>query len=341
MANIKDVALRAGVSATTVSHVVNQTRFVTETARLRVLEAVQALGYVPSGVARSLKHNATRILGMLIPNNSNPYFAEILRGVEARCYEAGYNVLLGNSDDDPVRQAAYLRVLAEQRVDGLILVTAHSGPGGAVLAEPLGPWTIPVVMVDREVPGLAGDLVAVDHVLGGLLATRHLLTLGHPWVACIGGPPELSSADQRRRGWQQALAEAGVARRPGDGVAGDFSSAGGYQAMRLLLRHRPRPSAVFVCNDLMAFGALAACQEAGVRVPHQLALVGYDDIQLAAFSTPALTTVVQPKRQMGILAADLLLERIQTGRRQARRVILEPLLKIRGSSSVTSEARRS
>ena len=330
MANIKDVALRAGVSVTTVSHVVNGTRFVKDNARLRVEEAVRELGYVPSGVARSLKHNTTHTFGMLIPNNSNPYFAEILRGLEHRCFAAGYNIILCNSNDDAARQASYLRVLAEKRIDGLVLVTAHRD---SALLTALRELKIPVVLLDREVPGLACDLVEVDHVTGGLLATRHLLELGHPWVACLSGPPELSPSSQRRAGWKRALAEAGVERREGDLARGDFSARGGYLAMQALLKRKPRPSAVFVCNDLMAFGALAAAHEAGIAVPERLSIVGFDDIELAAFSTPALTTVAQPKQQMGAMAAELLLERLQTGRCEERRMILEPQLKIRASSA--------
>jgi LacI family transcriptional regulator len=329
MANIKDVALKAGVSVTTVSHVVNGTRFVGESARLRVEEAVRDLGYVPSGVARSLKHNTTHTFGMLIPNNSNPYFAEILRGVEDRCFAAGYNVILCNSNDDAVRQASYLRVLAEKRIDGLVLVTSQRD---AALRAALDELKIPLVLLDREVPGLTCDQVEVDHVTGGFLATQHLLALGHPWVACISGPPELSPSSQRRAGWKKALAEAGVDRREGDLERGDFSSRSGYCAMQALLKHQPRTSAVFVCNDLMAIGALAAAYEAGIRVPGQLSIVGFDDIELAAFSTPALTTVVQPKRKIGTLAAELLLDRLQTGRTEARRIILAPELKVRSSS---------
>lgn len=330
MANIKDVAFRADVSVTTVSHVVNGTRFVKEGARLRVEAAVRELGYVPSGVARSLKNNTTHTFGMVIPNNSNPYFAEILRGVEDRCFAAGYNVILCNSNDDPKRQASYLRVLAEKRIDGLVFVTSHRD---AMLRTALRELKIPLVLLDREIPGLDCDLVEVDHVSGGLIATRHLLELGHPFVACISGPPELSPSSQRRAGWKKALGEAGVERHEGDLARGDFSSRGGYLAMQTLLKRKPRPSAVFVCNDLMAFGALAAAHEAGIAVPRQLSIVGFDDIELAAFSIPALTTVAQPKQQIGIMAAELLLERIQKSRSEERRVILAPQLKVRASSA--------
>ena len=330
MANIKDVALHAGVSVTTVSHVVNGTRFVSEVARQRVEAAVRELGYVPSAVARSLKHNTTRTFGMVIPNNSNPYFAEIIQGVEARCFAAGYNVILCNSNDDPERQAAYLRVLAEKRIDGLIFVVTGSD---AVVRATLGGINTPLVLLDREVSGISSDLVEVNHVLGSQMATQHLLELGHPRVACISGPPGLSPSSQRRAGWKDALDKAGVERKESDLARGDFTARGGYLAMQTLLKRRPRPTAVFACNDLMAFGALAAAREAGIAVPQQLSIVGFDDIELAAFSAPPLTTVAQPKLEIGTLAAELLLERVNTSRSESRRVILDPEIKVRGTTA--------
>lgn len=330
MANIKDVALHASVSVTTVSHVVNGTRFVSEVARQRVEAAVRELGYVPSAVARSLKHNTTRTFGMVIPNNSNPYFAEIIQGVEARCFAAGYNVILCNSNDDPERQAAYLRVLAEKRIDGLIFVVTGSD---AVVRATLGGINTPLVLLDREVSGVSCDLVEVNHVLGSQMATRHLLELGHPRVACISGPPGLSPSSQRRAGWKDALEKAGVERKESDLARGDFTARGGYLAMQTLLKRRPRPTAVFACNDLMAFGALTAAREASIAVPQQLSIVGFDDIELAAFSAPPLTTVAQPKLEIGTLAAELLLERVSASRSESRRVILGPEIKVRGTTA--------
>ena len=330
MANIKDVALHAGVSVTTVSHVVNGTRFVSEVVRQRVEAAVRELGYVPSAVARSLKHNTTHTFGMVIPNNSNPYFAEIIRGVEDRCFAAGYNVILCNSNDDPERQAAYLRVLAEKRIDGLIFVVTGSD---AVVRATLGGINTPLVLLDREVSGVSGDLVEVNHVLGSQMATRHLLELGHPRVACISGPPGLSPSSQRRAGWKDALEHAGVERKESDLARGDFTARGGYLAMQALLRRRPRPTAVFACNDLMAFGALTAAREAGIAVPQQLSIVGFDDIDLAAFSAPPLTTVAQPKQQIGTVAADLLLDRVSNARTDNRQMILDPELCVRASTA--------
>jgi len=329
-ASIRDVAARAGVSVTTVSHTLNGTRFVSEQARAKVHEAAHALGYVPSEVARGLKHNTTRTLGMLVPNNSNPYFAEIIRGVEHHSFAAGYSLLLCNSNDDVRQQADHLRVLAERRVDGIVLVA--SGDDGAIVAV-CKDLRLPLVLVDREIETIAVDLIEVDHAAGGELATAHLLGLGHAGVACIGGPSDLRASHQREAGWRRALDKAGIVPRADEVVRGDFGPASGAAAMRRLLQAPRPPTAVFVCNDMMAIGALHAAHEAGIAVPAQLSVVGFDDIELAAYTSPPLTTVAQPKEAIGTGAAGLLLERLRDGRTEPRRTVLQPALHLRSSTA--------
>ncbi|SFE94897.1 LacI family DNA-binding transcriptional regulator [Paracidovorax wautersii] len=335
MATIKDVAQHAQVSVTTVSHVLNGTRHVSAAGRARVEEAIRTLGYVPSAIARSLKRNNTRTLGMLIPNSSNPYFAEIVHAVEDRAFGAGYNVILCNTNDEPHRQGSYLQVLAERRIDGLIVVsTGHD----ATLPTQLAGLTVPTVLVDREIAigEQPGDMVETAHHQGGLLATRHLLSLGHRRIACIGGQEGLAPSEQRIAGWRAALAEAGASVLAGSEALlwhGHFTSQGGYEAMHALLRSPVPPTAVFVCNDLMAMGALCAAHERGLRVPEALSLVGFDDIELAAFTSPPLTTVAQPKQRIGALAVDMLMERIEGRRQAARQVMLQPELRVRASTA--------
>jgi LacI family transcriptional regulator len=329
-ASIRDVAARAGVSVTTVSHTLNGTRFVSEEARAKVLEAATALGYVPSGIARGLKHNTTRTLGMLVPNNSNPYFAEIIRDVERHCHGAGYSLLLCNSNDEAGHQSDALRALAERRVDGLVLVATGDDDDIVACCRDL---RLPLVLVDREIDALAADLIEVDHAAGGELATAHLLARGHARVACIGGPPDLRPSQQREAGWRRALAAAGVTPRDDELARGDFGPQGGAAAMRQLLASAQPPRAVFVCNDMMAIGALHAAHEAGVEVPRALSIVGFDDIELAAYTAPPLTTVAQPKEAIGVGAATLLLERVRDGRTTPRRVVLQPSLHLRASTA--------
>jgi LacI family transcriptional regulator len=329
-ASIRDVAARAGVSVTTVSHTLNGTRFVSEAARAKVHEAAHALGYVPSEIARGLKHNTTRTLGMLVPNNSNPYFAEIIRGVEHHCYGAGYSLLLCNSNDDAQRQTDHLRVLAERRVDGIVLVASGDDDDIVDCCKDL---RLPLVLVDREIDSIAVDLIEVDHAAGGELATAHLLALGHARVACIVGPADLRPSQQREAGWRRALQRAGITPRPDEIARGDFGPQSGAAAMQQLLRSAHPPTAVFVCNDMMAIGALHAAHEAGVDVPRQLSVVGFDDIELAAYTSPPLTTVAQPKDAIGSGAAGLLLERLRDGRTAPRRSILQPELQLRASTA--------
>jgi LacI family transcriptional regulator len=336
-ASIRDVAARAGVSVTTVSHTLNATRFVSDAARAKVLEAAHALGYVPSEIARGLKHNTTRTLGMLVPNNSNPYFAEIIRGVEHHCYGAGYSLLLCNSNDDAQRQTDHLRVLAERRVDGIVLVASGDDADIVACCKDL---RLPLVLVDREIDAIAADLIEVDHAAGGELATAHLLAQGHARVACIVGPADLRPSQQREAGWRRALAAAGVTPRADELARGDFGPQGGATAMRQLLASAQPPGAVFVCNDMMAIGALHAAHEAGVDVPRQLSVVGFDDIELAAYTSPPLTTVAQPKEAIGTGAAGLLLERLRDGRTTPRREILQPQLHLRASTAAPAASLR-
>lgn len=333
MATIKDVALRAGVSVTTVSHVVNDTRHVSAKGRERVEQAIRELGYVPNAMARSLKSNTTSTLGMLIPNSSNPYFAEIVRIVEDRCFGAGYTLVLCNTDDEPRRQSVYLQVLAERRIDGLIVVSTGAGDDDSLVTQLHG-LRIPTVLVDREISDPACDLVETAHMQGGLLAVRHLLSLGHKRIACIGGPVGVMPSEQRIEGWRMALAEAGAPPHA-DALLwrGGFTSQGGYEAMHAILRTEQAPSAVFVCNDLMAIGALRAAHESGVHVPDDLSIVGFDDIELSAYTSPPLTTVAQPKERIGALAVDMLLERVGGKRRDARKVVLQPELRVRASTA--------
>lgn len=330
MATMKQVAQRAAVSTTTVSHVINNTRVVSDDVRARVLAVIQELRYVPSAVARSLKNDRTHTIGMMVPNNSNPYFAEVIRGIEDAAFKLGYNVILCNSYDDPHKQVAYIRVLMEKRIDGLILVSSGTDPE---LVRFLAGDQIPTVLVDREIAGVAADFIESDHEQGGYLATSGLLELGHRAIACVAGPEWLPPSVDRVRGYQRALRAAGVAARSELLHYSDFTSEGGYAAFQRLLALPAPPSAVFACNDLMAIGGICAASEAGVAIPGRLSVIGYDDIALAAFSNPPLSTVGQPKQEMGALTARVLLERMLDPQLPLRRELLQPKLVLRKSTA--------
>jgi LacI family transcriptional regulator len=250
--------------------------------------------------------------------------------VEEHCFGAGYNLILCNTSDEPNRQSIYLQVLAERRVDGLIVVSTGEDNS---LATQLQGLTVPTVLVDREIAGLRCDLVETANVDGGLMATRHLLELGHQRIACIGGARGLVVNEQRIKGWRQAMQAAGLSDIASELLLyGDFTSQGGYLATLAMLNLNPRPTAIFVCNDLMAIGALRAAHEASLRIPDALSIVGFDDIDLASFTSPPLSTVAQPTRRIGMLAVDLLLELISGRRHEPRQVLFQPELRVRSSS---------
>ncbi|WP_395403267.1 LacI family DNA-binding transcriptional regulator [Pseudoduganella sp. UC29_106] len=329
MATMKQVAERAGVSTTTVSHVLNNTRVVSEDVQERVRAAMKELRYIPSAVARSLKGDKTHTIGMMIPNNTNPYFAELIQGIEDASFKQGYNVILCNAYDDTRKQTAYLQVLMEKRIDGLILVASG---GDAELSARLQHLPIPTVLVDREVAGVEADFVEADHEEGGYLAARYLIELGHRDIACVSGPIDLPPSRARVEGYLRALKEAGLRFRLDCLVRSDFTSEGGYQAFSQLLALAKPPTAIFASNDLMAIGGICAASARGVRVPDQLSVLGYDDIALASFTTPPLTTVAQPKYEMGELTARLLLERVAGQSQALRRELLHTKLVVRQST---------
>lgn len=329
MATIKDVAALAGISYTTVSHVVNKTRPVSQEVRLKVEEAIKSLDYVPSAVARSLKAKTTATIGLLVPNSLNPYFAELARGIEDYCERNGYCVILCNSDDNPQKQRSYLRMLQEKRIDGLI-VTSVGGDSG--LAEGLAGVRTPMVIVDRALDGLEADLVRIDHEYGAYLATRHLLELGHRDIACIGGPAYTNVAQMRMAGFCRALKEAGVQVPVERVLESDFTSTGGYNAAASLLEKDP-PSAIFAGNDMMGIGVLRAAAERNIRVPTELSVIGFDDIQMSRYVYPALTTVGQSILQLGEMAAEVLLRRIATPERPTDQRIVTPSIVLRESTA--------
>ncbi|MDB5982644.1 MAG: LacI family transcriptional regulator [Pseudomonas sp.] len=329
MSTIKDVAALAGISYTTVSHVLNKTRPVSEEVRLKVEAAIVALDYVPSAVARSLKAKSTLTIGLLIPNGVNPYFAELARGIEDYCERNGFCVILCNSDDNPDKQRSYLRLLLEKRVDGLIVSSVGSD---ADMTQGLAAVRTPMVVVDRGLDGVTADLVRIDHELGGYLATCHLIELGHQHIACICGPAQTSVAQMRLAGYRRAMREAQLSVPDEWVVESDFTSPGGYQAAVQLLNDH-RPTAIFAGNDMIGIGVLRAAAERNIRVPSELSLVGFDDIQMSRYLYPALTTVGQSILQLGEMAAEVLLRRIATPALAVEQRIVAPNIVLRESTA--------
>lgn len=329
MATMKDVARLAGVSTSTVSHVINNNRFVSDKVRERVQAVVEQLNYAPSALARSLKISQTRTLGMLVTSSNNPFYAEVVHGVERSCYERGYSLILCNTEEDADRMTHGMETLLQKRVDGLLIMCSetNSPPLQALRGHP----SLPIVMMDWTPFAGANDIIQDNSLLGGELATRHLIERGYQRIACISGPKNKTTAFHRLQGYRQAMARAGLPIPDGYEVFSDFEFAGGVKAMQQLLALPQPPHAVFAGNDAMAVGVYQALFQAGLSVPAQMAVIGYDDIELAKYLTPPLTTINQPKDSLGELAIDALIHRLQQPDSAPQVMVLTPELVDRAS----------
>ncbi|MEV4947135.1 LacI family DNA-binding transcriptional regulator [Streptomyces sp. NPDC053755] len=332
MVGIKEVAREAGVSVGTVSNVLNRPERVSDQVRARVHAAIDALGYVRSESARQLRAGTSRMLGLLVMDTGNPFFAALARGTEEVAARAGLGVMVCNSGEDAAAERAYLSLFAEQRLRGALLAPVETD--GAPW-EALRRQNIPCVVVDRAVSTEQACSVAADDVLGGLLAGRHLLDAGHRRIAYVRGPDHLQQVRDRRTGLARALEEAGL---PRDALveipAQRMDVPAGRDAGARLLGLAPRPTAAFCANDLLALGLLQTAFGAGVAVPEDLAVVGYDDIEFAEASLIPLTSVRHPADAIGRLAAEMLLEEIEPAREDHRHrgIVLRPELVVRRSS---------
>ncbi|QJT83367.1 transcriptional regulator RbsR [Kosakonia sp. MUSA4] len=330
MATMKDVARAAGVSTSTVSHVINKDRFVSDAVREKVETAIKTLNYAPSALARSLKINQTRTIGMLITASTNPFYSELVRGVERSCFERGYSLVLCNTEGDEQRMNSNLETLMQKRVDGLLLLCTETHQPSQEIMQRYP--SIPTVMMDWAPFNGDSDLIQDNSLLGGDMATQYLINKGFTRIACITGPLDKTPARLRLEGYREAMMRAGLTIREGDEIESDFEFGGGFDAMQALLAMSERPQAVFIGNDAMAVGAYQALYQAGLKIPQDMAIVGYDDIELARYMTPPLTTIHQPKDELGELAIDVLIHRIAEPGLQQQRLQLTPILMVRGSA---------
>ncbi|WP_129837917.1 LacI family DNA-binding transcriptional regulator [Streptomyces sp. RFCAC02] len=329
---IKEVARQAGVSVGTVSNVINRPHMVADETRERVQAAITELGYVRSESARQLRAGQSRIIALLVLDMGNPFFVDVATGAERVARAAKLGVMTCNSAQSPSEESDYLGLFAEQRVRGVLVTPADMT--GHNLAD-FRRHNIPFVLVDRVLPSAEGCSVSVDDVRGGTLAVRHLIDRGHTDVAYISGPMSLQQCQDRMEGAARALTDAGFAASALHHIeAARLDVASGREAGARLLAMADRPSAVFCANDLLALGVLQALFAAGVRVPDEMALVGYDDIEFAAAAAVPLTSVRQPAVRMGRQAAELLLEETGEGAAAHRhqRIVLDPELVVRESS---------
>jgi DNA-binding LacI/PurR family transcriptional regulator len=332
MANIKEIAQAANVSTATVSHVINGTRHVSQEVQLRVLEVMERLNYQPSAVARGLRTKRTNTLALIIPDITNPYFSDFTRGFQDAADEKGFLVVVCNTDRLIDRELRFVETMWQQRVDGIVMnpskITADDLKN-IVIAK------IPVVMIGSQIEHDDFDIVMVDNISGGYDAVQYLCDLGHHRIGLVCGLRTTSSALLRYQGYLKALRSNDLPFDEQLVVEGEITYEGGYQCMRQLLSVDIPPTAVFAVSDVMALGARTAVEDAGLKIPENISLIGFDDIPEVSRTRPKLTTIAQPKYKMGQVAARILFDQIENDNSLSRRkIILEHQLVVRESTKV-------
>jgi LacI family repressor for deo operon, udp, cdd, tsx, nupC, and nupG len=324
---IRKVAELAGVSIATVSRALSQPDKVSARTRDKVLAAVAATGFVPNRQAIDFRRKATRNVVLLVRDISNPFYLDLYRGVEERAFVSGYRVLMGDAGDDDARILRYVDMVRNRQADGLILMTGHLP--AALLAGRLPPMVVALELIE----GVEMPSVFIDNAAAAHMAVSHLVSLGHRRIAHITGPAGLSIAEARTRGYREALADSGLDADPGLLIPGDFHFSAGQAAVRRLLGAGADFTAIFASNDEMAVGAINELRAHGLFVPRDVSVVGFDDIVFAEASDPPLTSVRQPRREVGATAMDMMIA-VLSGDSAPRHVQLGFELIIRGSTSV-------
>jgi LacI family transcriptional regulator len=306
MPTIQDVAKLAGVAPITVSRVINNSGYASEETRARVEAAITTLGYIPNTLARGLRSKRTHTLALVMTDITNPFFTQIARGVEDQASRSGYTVIYCNTDESEAKEEKYISILMQKQVDGVLLVPARSNSKSVNFLFSNG---IPVVLIDRSIPDTQTDLVRSDSEQGAYNLTRHLIELGHKKIVTISGPREVSTASDRVSGYRRAMAEAGL--EDLESIYYDtYTQTSGYELTHQALTLNPRPTAIFGTNNFISIGVLKALRNAGLRVPEDVSVVGFDDLPASMVVDPILTVAAQPAYEMGSQAAELLLKRI-------------------------------
>ena len=326
---IKDVARLARVSTATVSNVINGTSFVSAPLKARVLEAVAQLGFAPSRVARGLRMQSTRLIGVVVADITNPFFSELVRRIGSIADSLKYNVLLCEADHDAAKELAALQLLAAHRVEGVIL--APTGPAAMYFEPPISNFPRPIVMVDRVIPESRFDAVSIDNRQAALEVTRHILSLGHTHVAAVAGWRHLANTTERVEGFRDALIEFGLDPNAAPVIYGDFRQDRARELTRDLLAGSRRPTALFVSNNEMVIGAMQAITELGLSCPADISLGGIDDFAWASTFAPRLTTARQPIEALAEHGVRILQARMLADAGPPERVTLHARLIVRDS----------
>ena len=330
MTTIYDVAKHAGVAPATVSRVINESGYVSEETRLRVRRAIDELKYTPNRLARGLRSKQTQTLGLVVTDITNPFWTTVARGVEDAASQAGFSVILCNTDESDAKQDQYASLLLEKQVDGFLLVPATRDVSTVSLVQERG---VPIVVLDRRMP-IPVDTVRGDSEGGAHELITHLLRFGHRRIALLGGSVNVSTAREREAGYRRALEEAGIPVDESLILNRAFTQQAGYAMTQAVLKMESRPTALFAVNNFIAIGAVRALRDAKLRLPEDVALVSFDDLPIALVVEPFLTVAAQPAYEMGRLATELLMARILgdvTGDHQE--IVLPAELIIRRSSN--------
>ena len=327
MANIHDVAKRAGVAPITVSRVVNNNGYVSENTRQRVEAAIRELDYIPNALGPSLRSKRTMTLALVLSDITNPFWTTVARGVEDTANAQGYHIIIGNTDESPEKQEEYLSFLLKKQVDGFLLVPASSRSSLTLQKR-----RVPFVVLDRQVPGEPLDSVRGDSVGGAYELTKHLLELGHKHIALITGRQDHSTAFDRVTGFSQAMQEAGLTANQ-QVYWGEFNQQTGYDYTLKALQTSPRPTAVFASNNFIAIGVMRALRDQGIRVPEDMSVVAFDDLPQAITIDPFFTVASQPAYEMGQKGTELLLSRLnEEGPAEYQEIVLPVEIIVRQSS---------
>jgi LacI family transcriptional regulator len=331
MPTMADVAARAGVSVATVSRALSgDPKQVSAPVLARIIDAAEALDYIPNNLARNMRSGMARILGLVISDIGNPFFTAVARGAEDVAQKNGYSLVLSNTDENPQREAASLSVMAAERAAGVIVATTNENGTALRHFQDMG---LVVVAIDRHIAGLHTDSVVVDNESAAHEAVTHLLRLGHKRIAFVGGPTDADTARDRLRGYERALREARVPIVPELVCRGDFREASGLSMTRALLDLQDPPTAIFAVNNLTTIGVLGALRERGIELPAGMSVVGFDDIPTAELLDPPLTVVQQPTYRVGARAADLLIRRLREPTATVKEVVRAAKLVVRGSTT--------
>ncbi|MCR4430943.1 MAG: LacI family transcriptional regulator [Tepidanaerobacteraceae bacterium] len=326
---IKDIAREANVSITTVSRVINnKNEGVSKETKDKILQIMKRLNYRPNSVARSLVTKKTHTLGLILPDITNPFFPDLVRGVEDTANIYGYNIILCNTDDDIAKEKTYIKVLKEKCIDGIIYTSTIKSENQNV--KMLLKYEIPFVMLDRLIDIKGVPYIYADGESGMYEIIRYLIENNHRRIAYISGPMTNHTAIQRFEGYKRAMAEAGLSPDGDLIMEGNYKMRSGYECMSEILKKKKKFTAVACANDLMAVGALECLRESGMKVPDDISVTGYDDIYVSNVVTPKLTTMAQPTYEMGCLAARILIKSIAEENHE-KEVKLRPKLVIRES----------